>query len=329
MVVDYALDYRVEANGRDITKLLQGQNGQITITDEAGYKSDKLSITLSDTGITLPDSGAELTVYMGYRDNLRLMGKYVVDEVTLNFPPDSMTITANAAPLKKSNSGFTPLQSQKSRSFPAGTISDLVSTIAKEHSLAPAVAPNLAQEPLPHIDQIDESDMNVLTRVAKEHDAIAKANGGKLLFVERGEGKNTRGQQMPTITLIRQKVTSGSVKLSQRQAYKSVIATYRDTAAAKDVEVTAGSGEPVYRLKGMYADKKAAITAVQKRLKSFVRGKSTLSLSLPFTPDIVAESRLVLQQFRTGIDGEWSIIKATHTMNSSGGVTSVEGEVVL
>ncbi|WP_430735368.1 contractile injection system protein, VgrG/Pvc8 family [Halodesulfovibrio aestuarii] len=284
---------------------------------------------MSDSGIALPDSGAELTVYMGYRDKLRLMGKYVVDEVSLSFPPDSMTISANAAPLDKSNSGFTPLQSQKSRSFPAGTISDLVSTIAKEHNLAPAVAPSLAQVPLPHINQVDESDMNVLTRVAKEHDAIAKANGGKLLFVERGEGKNTKGKQMPTITLTKQQVTSGSVKLSQRQAYKSVVATYRDTAAARDIEVTAGAGEPVYRLKGMYADKNVATTAVQKRLKAFVRGKSTLSLSLPFMPDLVAESRLVLQEFRTGIDGKWSVTKATHTMNSSGGVTSVEGEVVI
>ena len=329
MVVEYALEYRVEANGKDITELLQGQSEQITITDEAGYRSDKLSISLSDTGITLPDSGAELTVHMGYKDNLRLMGKYVVDEVTLSFPPDSMTINANAAPLEKSNSGFTPLQSQKSRSFPAGTIHDLVSTIAKEHNLAPAVVPSLVQVPLPHIDQIDESDMNVLTRVAKEHDAIAKANGGKLLFIERGKGKNVKVKQMPTVVLTKQQVTSGTVKLSKRQAYKSVIATYRDTAAAKDIEVTAGAGEPAYRLKGMYADKKAATTAVQKRLKSFVRGKSTLSLTLPFTPDLVAESRLVLQQFRTGIDGEWSVTKATHTMNSSGGVTSVEGEVVV
>lgn len=327
-MVDYALDYRVEANGNDITQLLKGQSGQITITDEAGYKSDKLSITLSDSRIALPDSGAELTVYMGYRNNLRLMGKYVVDEVTLSFPPDSMTITANAAPLKKSNSGFTPLQSQKSRSFPAGTISDLVSAIANDHALTPAVAPSLANVPLPHIDQIDESDMNVLTRIAKEHDAIAKANGGKLLFVERGEGKNIRGQLMPTIAITKQQITSGSVKLSQRQAYKSVTATYRDTAAAKDIEVHAGAGEPVFRLKGMYADKKAATTAVQKRLKSFVRGKSTLSLSLPFTPDLVAESRLILQQFRTGIDGEWSVTKATHAMSSSGGVTNVEGEIL-
>ncbi|WP_430735369.1 hypothetical protein [Halodesulfovibrio aestuarii] len=29
MVVDYALDYRVEANGRDITQLLQGQSSRL------------------------------------------------------------------------------------------------------------------------------------------------------------------------------------------------------------------------------------------------------------------------------------------------------------
>ncbi|SHI81867.1 contractile injection system protein, VgrG/Pvc8 family [Halodesulfovibrio aestuarii] len=328
-MVEYSLDYRVEANGQDISALLKGENSQITITDEAGYKSDKLSITLSDAGFTLPDAGAELAVYMGYKDNLRLMGKYVVDEVAINFPPDSLTISANAAPFDESKFGLTPLQSQKSRSFPAGTISDLVATIANDHGLVAAVAPSLVQVALPHIDQLDESDMNVLTRIAKDHDAIAKANGGKLLFVERGEGKNIRGQQMPTITLTKNQVTSGSVKLSQREAYKSVTAIFRDTAASADIEVTAGTGDPVYRLKCMYNDMAAATTAVQKQLKAFARGKATLSLSLPFTPDLVAESRLILKQFRTGIDGEWSVTKATHTMTASGGVTSVEGEAVV
>lgn len=326
-MVDYAIDYRIEANGQDITKLLQENSAQITITDEAGYRSDKVTITLNDTGIALPDSGAVLAVYAGYKNSLRLMGRYVVDEVSLSTPPSVMTISACAAPMDKSSVSTVPLQTQKSRSFPAGTISDLVQTIAKEHGLNPAVAFSLSQIKLQHIDQIDESDMNVLTRVAKEHDAIAKANGGALLFVERGEGKNTKGQQMPTVTLTPPEITSCSVTISQRAAYKKVTATYRDTAAAKDVELFAGAGEPVYRLKGMYSDKKAATTAAQKQLKFFSRGKSTCSVTLPFMPDLVAEARLNLQQFRTGIDGAWSVTRAVHTLNTSGGVTAIEAEV--
>lgn len=328
-MVGYALDYKIEANGEDITKLLQEHSAQITISDAVGYESDKLSIQLSDPGIAMPATGAELTVQLGERDCLCFMGKYIVDEVTLNFPPDSMAISANSAPFENSTSGFSPLQSQKKRSFPAGTINDLVSTIARDHALKPSVSPSLAQMLLPNLNQIDESDMHLLTRIAKEHDAISKANGGKLLFVERGKGVNTRGEKMPVITLTKQQVSSGSAKLSLRGAYKKVIATYRDIENSDEVEVVAGDEDPVFRLKGMYANKQAALMAAEKRLDFYKRGRWTLSLSLPLNPDLVAESKVILKQFRTGIDGEWIITKATHTMSNSGAVTSVEGEIVL
>lgn len=328
-MVAYALDYRIEANGKDITELLRGQVSQLTITDEAGYKSDKLSLTLADSGIALPEPGAELTAYVGYRNELRLMGKYIVDTVTLNFPPDSMAISANAAPFEQSKNGMTPLQSQKSRSFPAGTIYDLVMTIANDHNLAPALDAGLAKVQLSHIDQSDESDMNLLTRIAKQYDAIAKANGGRLLFVKRGEGKSTTGAAMPKIHITKEQVTSGSVKISQCRAFKQVVATYRDTAGAMNVEVAAGKGEPVHRIKGVFSDSVQASAAAQKQLKAFERGKRTLSLSIPFAPDLVAESRIILKDFRSGIDGEWGVTRATHTINSSGGITAIEAEFVV
>lgn len=328
-MVGYALDYNIKANGEDITKLLQEYSAQITITDAAGYESDKLSIQLSDPGIAMPATGAELTVHLGGKNRLWFMGKYIVDEVALNFPPDNMAIYANSVPFENSSSGFSPLQSQKFRSFSAGTINALVCTIASEHGLEPSVAPSLAQVVLPHINQMDESDMHLLTRIAKEHDAIAKANGGKVLFVERGKGKNTRGEEMPVITVTKQQVTSGSAKLSLRGAFKKVVATYRDTEKSDDIEVIAGDKEPVFRIKGVYANEQAALMAAEKRLNFYKRGKWTMSLSLPLNPDLVAESKVILEQFRTGINGEWIITKATHTMNNSGGVTSVEGELVL
>lgn len=320
-----ALDYRIEANGSDITQMLQLYTAQIIITDEAGYSADKLSITLADNGLALPENGAELVVSAGYLGELRPMGKYVVDEVTLAFPPDKMTISASAVPFEQSSGGAVPLQTQKSRSFPAGTINDLVSTIAHDHGLTPAVAPSLAAVTLPHIDQIDESDMNLLTRIGYSYGAIAKANGGSLIFVERGQGKNIRGDEMPVVTLSKSQVTSGSVTISKRNVFNKVVATYRDTKSAEDVELVAGSGKPEFRIKGMFATKERAALAAQKHLSTLVQSKR-LSLKLPFSPNLVAEARLTLEHFRTGIDGDWSVIRATHNISTAGGTTSIECE---
>ncbi|WP_290922004.1 contractile injection system protein, VgrG/Pvc8 family [Halodesulfovibrio sp.] len=325
-MVGYALDYRITANNDDITSLLQKYCAQITVTDAAGYQSDSLSITLNDPGIAMPQTGAELCVAMGDKGALTPMGKYIVDEVGLSFPPHTMTISANAAPFEGSSSGCSPLQSQRQRSFKACTLKELVCSIATEHRLEVAVSEKLGLIKLDHIDQMDESDIHLLTRIAKEYDAIAKVNGGTILFVERGAGYNSRGEPMPVVHLSQEQVTRGSAKISLRGAFKKIVSTYRDIAAAKDVEVVAGEGDPVYRIKGVYSNKETALQAAKQRLAFYERGKWTLSLSLPFTPELVAESRIVLDGFRTGINGTWSVTKATHSMSSSGATTSIEGE---
>jgi phage protein D len=46
---------------------------------------------------------------------------------------------------------------------------------------------------LPHTDQASESDMNLLHRLAKRYDAIAKPAGGHLLFLRGGDAQSVTG----------------------------------------------------------------------------------------------------------------------------------------
>lgn len=79
------------------------------------------------------------------------------------------------APCESSTSGRVDIQSQKSRSWKAGTtIGDMVRRIAGEHRLQQKVSASLAAIALPHIDQSAESDMNLLHRLAKRYDVVAK-----------------------------------------------------------------------------------------------------------------------------------------------------------
>jgi len=54
-----------------------------------------------------------------------------------------------------------------------------------------------------HLDQTDESDLNFLTRLAKEHDALATVKGQALLFIGKGEGKTASGLPMPPLPITR------------------------------------------------------------------------------------------------------------------------------
>ncbi|WP_320169940.1 contractile injection system protein, VgrG/Pvc8 family [Maridesulfovibrio sp.] len=319
--------YRVECNGNDITAAIQNDLISLTITDEAGVKSDSLDISINDKGYAVAPAGSQFKVWLGYGNAATFMGLYVLNSVRLSGPPDKMDIKAAGAPQDQS-SNYSQLQTQKKRSWTPQTIGAMVATIAADHGLDPAVAADLSGVALPHIDQINESDMHLLTRIARDHDAIAKANAGKLIFAHKGQGKTVSGKSMPTIELVPNQVTSVSVDIESRTNFNTVVALWRDVEGARDVEEIAGSGEPVHRIRHIYPTPEAAIKAAKGKLEAFQRGKQSLSGSLPGRPELRAEGRLSLSGFRAEKNGLWSITRATHKLGSGGYVTSVEGERV-
>ncbi len=320
--------YRVECNGKDITAAIQNDLISLTITDEAGVKSDSLDISIVDKGYPMPPAGSQFKVWLGYGNAATFMGLYVLNSVRLTGPPDKMTIKAAGAPQDKSKS-YSQLQTQKTRSWKPQTIGALVATVAADHGLDPAVAADLSGVVLQHIDQMDESDMHLLTRIAADHDAIAKANAGKLIFAHKGQGKTVSGKSMPTIELVPNQVTSFSLDIESRTNFNSVVALWRDVDGARDVEEIAGSGEPVHRVRHIYPTPEAAQKAAKGKLEAFQRGKQSLSGSLPGRPELRAECRLSLSGFRSEKNGVWSITRATHKLGSGGYVTSVDGERVM
>nr|WP_280712738.1 contractile injection system protein, VgrG/Pvc8 family [Desulfobaculum xiamenense] len=292
-------------------------------------QSDALSLTLADVAphILLPPTGAELRVWLGYGTRVQFMGLYVVDGITIGGPPDSMSIKANGAPFEKSEN-FSELQTQRTRSWLPQSVGELVRCIAAEHGLVAAIADALDRVMLSHLDQINESSMNLLTRVAAGLGAVAKANGGALVFVRKGEGLSASGQELPTLPLTPRDVTNWSVSISGRENYRSVVATWRDVATAQDVEECVGEGEPVFRIRHSHPSREAAQQAARAKLDSFSSGKRTLSLTLPGDPALRAECRVELSGFRDGVNGTWSIARAEHRLGSGGYVTSLDAECV-
>ena len=78
-------DFRVIAEGADITAAIRRGLLSLSVTDEAGFTSDKTEIKLDDRDgkISMPRTGAKLEISLGYKETgLVNMGIYVVDEVT-------------------------------------------------------------------------------------------------------------------------------------------------------------------------------------------------------------------------------------------------------
>ena len=316
--------YRLRADRRDITDAVRQRLLRLAVTDEAGRDADAVELRLDDRdgALALPRKGAVLDVALGYPERgLAAMGLYTVDELELAAPPATLTIRAKAADMRAA------LKAQKTRAWDATTLGEVVGAIAADHHLEPRIAASLRTIRLPHLDQTEESDLHLLTRLARDHGAVAKPAGGNLLFVPAGQARSASGQAMPAVTVHRPQASSYRVTLADRDAYGSARAAWHDAASGQRRIETAGAGEPVFTLRRSYPSAPEAQAAAQAQLQALNRGKGTLSLTLqPGLPALRAEARLTLLGFRSGVDGAWIASRVTHEFGRAGYATSVEAE---
>jgi phage protein D len=316
--------FRILADSQDITAALSDRIISLKVSDRTELHTDTLEIRLDDRAgkIELPRKGAELNVVLGYQQkDLVNMGLYTVDEIELSGPPDTLTIRAKAANMRGT------LKEHKTRSWDEITLGDLVATVAAEHQLEPRVGEFLSAIDIPHLDQTEESDLHLLTRLARQYDALAKPAGGFLLFVPRGEGKSATGKTIPALTINRNQTNDHRVTLADRGQYQAVLAHWHNTDTGVRMPVRVGDGNPVYTLRHTYPDADTAQIAAQSKLDELRRGLGTANLTLKQgKPLLMAGAKLALSGFMTGVDGDWVVTQVDHEISDSGYSTRVEME---
>lgn len=356
-LMDFKALVSVSVNGKDINSTLLPRLSSVTIVDTAGTQSDTLQLELTDhvgmIPIALPKTGAEIEVALGYALGAKVVGLYIADEVQVSGPPGRVTITAYSATHGDSDEGRSPISEQRSRSWPDGTtVKTLVETIARGAGYQAAVSRAAGEISLQHLDQIDESDIAILNRVARENGLIFKPAGGRLVMVKAGESASASGEKLPRVAVTPADITSWTARFLRREAVRAVVATYQDTASAASVSVRA-EGAPrqtstatsitdaqeaadsllstatqTRTIRRTQPTRAAAERAAQAELDRSRRAERQLSVSMPGRADLIAEGRLVLSGFRPGINGEWLITTVRHQLDGAGYRCSVECEGV-
>lgn len=317
-------DFCIRADNIDVTAAVRDRLIMLSVVDEAGLDADTAEIRIDDreAALELPRTGARLDIRMGYKEQgLSRMGLYVVDEINCAGPPSVMTIRARAADLRQG------LKSPKTRAWNDVSLGDLLSAVAAEHGYTSRCAEELAVEWFEHLDQVDESDLHLLTRLARDRGAVAKPAADMLLFVPRGEARTATGRDLPETSVVAPDASSWEVVIAERGKYASVTARWYDSQAAQERTVVAGDGEPVFTIGRRYPDQAAAESAAKSRLESFERGVATLRLTCPGDTRFVAEGPLRLEGFRSGVDGTWVAQRVTHRMDGRGYQCDIEAEV--
>lgn len=295
---------------------------EITVEDNAGIRSDRVSIRLDDRDFKLkwPEQGKIIQILLGYKETgLINMGTFELDEPGYEHPNRTIILSANAQYHGNSN-----IKAPQSQPWDEKTVGAIVSEIAGRNGYTPEVDPDVANIYYDHLDQSEESDVHFLTRVADELDCFVKYQDGKLQFKPREKTNGSVTVKMADCSSLRATVNS-------RNDYGKVKAWWYDRDdGKKKFELAEGGDGPTFELRKTFFSKDEAKRAAASKLKQLSRGTGQInSLVIPGNPEVRAEMELFLEDFRPEICNiPWVITNATHSLTKSGGyITTIAADV--
>ncbi|ACO79879.1 Phage late control gene D protein-like protein [Azotobacter vinelandii CA] len=319
---------RVVVDGRDITAAISPRLIAISLTDNRGLEADTLDIQLSDHDglLAIPPRGATVRLWLGWSDSgLVDKGSYTVDETEHSGAPDVLSIRARSADLREG------LKTKRERSWDQKALGDVIKAIATSNGLTAVIAPGLAQIPLAHLDQANESDANLLARLGEQHDAIATVKAGRLLFMSAGKSATASGLPLPHITLTRADGDQHRFLQADRDSYSGVRAYYYDVNSAEKKEAIAGEKDNLKDLRHVYTDQTSALNAARGEWSRLQRGTATLSYTLARgRPDLIPELTYSLSGIKDEIAAiTWLGSHVAHSVTADAYTTSLELESKL
>jgi hypothetical protein len=310
----------------------------LKVAEKRGGEADQLDLVIRDApGLPLPKKGAIVRVMLGWRTGpdvaagLVDKGTFKIDDVGFGGPPDMITLRGRSADLTSS------YRVRRERSHNETTLGALVRRVAGEHGLEARVAPELAGVAVPVLAQEQESDMAMIRRLGRLHDAVATVKNGKLILSPIGRGATPSGRALPGLTIERGQGDRFNFQTQDRDQHDGVEARWHDKDKGKRQTVKvdgagAGAGTPskqhkgrkVKRLGRVYhseASAKRAAKAEQGRMK---RAGASFDWDMPLgRPDVSPERPVRVSGFRPEVDSlAWIVAEATHTLDAGGGLST-------
>lgn len=312
--------FRITVDGNDIAQLISPRLISLQLTDNRGIEADQLSITLSDHDglLTIPPKGAVLRLWLGWSDTgLVDKGTYTVDETEHSGAPDVLSIRARSADLRKG------LKTKRERNWSNSTLGDVLGDIAIGNGLTATIAGALDGLPILQLDQANESDANLISRIGEEFDAVITVKAGCLMCLPAGGGKTASGLDLPHITLVRADGDQHRYLLADRDSYDGVRAYFYDVNSAKKQEAIAGGGDNLKDLRHTYSDRQSALRAARAEFNRLQRGSATLSYTLAVgRPDLIPELTYTLEGVKPEIDAIiWYGGNVQHSLSADSGYT--------
>ncbi len=207
----------------DVTDELGPMIVSAEYTDHVEGESDELTLTLEDRAGRWragwwPSDQDTITVRMGYEGQPLLdAGTFAVDEVGLRGPPDTVSISAQAAPKTEAT------REVKHRAFEGLSLADLVRQLATELELE--VVGAVADLALERVTQHGQTNLAFLRRLASSYGYAFSVRPPKLVFYALAD----LDQADTVVTLDRTDLSRGyDFKGSTQDTYVACVVSYLD-----------------------------------------------------------------------------------------------------
>ena len=312
--------FRLTVDGHDIAQLISPRLMSLELTDNRGLEADQLSLTLSDHdgSLSIPPTGAHLRLWLGWSDSgLIDKGSFTVDETEHSGAPDILSIRARSADLLKR------LKRKRERSWSNSTLGQVLGEIAANNALNSRIADALEHLSIEQLDQTNESDLNLISRLGAAFDATVTIKAGCLLCMPAGGGKSVTGLDLPHITLTRSVGDQHRYLKADRDSYTGVRAYFYDLNSAQKKHAIAGGEDNLKDLRHTYSDRQSALRAARAEYNRLQRASTTLSYTLAKArPDLIPELTYTLEGIKEDIAAIiWYGGNVQHSLNADSGYT--------
>lgn len=312
-------DFVLTVNGQDITSRVNPRLISLTLNEGREGQADTLEIRLTDHDgqMAIPSVDALVALRLGWHGQALVdKGSFNVDEVEHSGSPDELTIKCSSANLKRE------MRQRAERSWHGTTVGAVVQDMATHNGLQAHVDPALAARAVQHLDQTNESDVHLLTRLAEQHDAVATVKNGQLLFLP------VNGTPLTRLHIVRSLGDRHRWHTAERNTYTGTRAQWHDKQTGQKRSTVSGAGDDAKTLKEIHATEQDAQHAAQSEQQRIERGKASFSLQLARgRPELMPQSPVTVTGFKPEIDGtDWLVKTVTHTLDGSGLVTKADME---
>ena len=304
-------------DGKDITSDLSPTLISVTYTDDVDGKSDEVNIAVTDSaGLWkegwYPTKGSTLTVSLGIGSRVMPCGDFEIDEIDCQGPPDTVTMRALAAGVKKAN------RTKNSEAFEESTLKDIAGKIAAKHGFT--VQGTIKPVKIKRLTQYRQEDLTFLRKLSLEYGHTFAVRGKKLVFstLESIESKGA------VKSLTRSDMTSYRFRDKALETYKAANVKYHNPLKNEVMEgnesaSASDTSADTLEVRTKAEDATQAKEKANAALHQANGKKVEASFSMPGDPDLCAGVNVNITGFGTKLSGKYHILRSRHMVDASGG----------